>query len=191
MSLHRSMRPTQLAPSLFIAWIFQVNGTLTIANTVQMILVGGARAANIFWAVNGAVTAGTTSHLEGVFLGKTGITLQTGATANSRLLAQTLVALQQVRRVFFACTCIISSHDFAPAGYCDCVTDVNPAGTIVTLILYKNRTIFCFRSCLYHAIKYTWPTLLASNSLFFVLRPIHTRVAHAPLNITSQQPDGT
>ncbi|KAJ7772284.1 antifreeze protein [Mycena metata] len=77
-------------------WIFQVNGTLTIANGVQMILVGGARAVNIVWATAGAVTAGTSSHLEGVFLGKTGITLKTGATANSRLLAQTLVALQQV-----------------------------------------------------------------------------------------------
>ncbi|KAJ7772297.1 antifreeze protein [Mycena metata] len=76
-------------------WIFQVNGTLTIANGVQMILVG-ARAVNIVWATAGAVTAGTSSHLEGVFLGKTGITLKTGATANSRLLAQTLVALQQV-----------------------------------------------------------------------------------------------
>jgi hypothetical protein len=93
------MRPTQLASSLFTAWIFQVNGTLTIANGVKMILVGGARAANIFWAMTDAVTAGSTSHLEGVFLGKTGITLQTGATANSRLLAQTLVALQKVHRV--------------------------------------------------------------------------------------------
>ncbi|KAJ6506539.1 antifreeze protein [Mycena sanguinolenta] len=76
-------------------WIFQVNGTLTIANGVQMILVGGADAAKIVWAITDAVTAGTNSHLKGVFLGKTGITLETGATANSRLLAQTLVALQQ------------------------------------------------------------------------------------------------
>jgi len=76
-------------------WIFQVNGTLTIANSVQMILVGGADAAKIVWAITDAVTAGTNSHLKGVFIGKTGITLQTGATANSRLLAQTLVTLQK------------------------------------------------------------------------------------------------
>jgi hypothetical protein len=43
-----------------------------------------------------SMTAGTTSHLEGVFLGKTGITLKTGSTANGRLLAQTLVALDSV-----------------------------------------------------------------------------------------------
>ncbi|KAJ7448415.1 antifreeze protein [Mycena latifolia] len=76
-------------------WIFQVTGTLTIANSVKMTLVGGALAANIVWAMTDAVTAGTSSHLEGVFLGQTGITLQTGATANSRLLSQTLVALDQ------------------------------------------------------------------------------------------------
>ncbi|KAJ6552621.1 antifreeze protein [Mycena vulgaris] len=80
--------------NLATAWIFQVAGTLTIANSVKMILLG-AHAANIVWVVADAVTAGTNSHLEGVFLGKTGITLQTGATANSRLLAQTLVALQE------------------------------------------------------------------------------------------------
>jgi hypothetical protein len=78
------------------AWIFQVTGTLNMANAVKMTLTGGAVAANIVWVATGAITAGTTSHFEGVILGKTGITLQTGATANSRLLAQTAVALQQV-----------------------------------------------------------------------------------------------
>lgn len=78
------------------AWIFQVTGTLTVANGVRMTLSGGAVAANIVWVVTDSITAGTTSHLEGVFLAKTSITLETGSTANSRLLAQTLVALQSV-----------------------------------------------------------------------------------------------
>ncbi|KAJ7718251.1 antifreeze protein [Mycena metata] len=76
-------------------WIFQVTGTLDIATDVQMTLSSGALATNIVWVATGAITAGTGSHFEGVVLGKTGITLQTGATANSRLLAQTLVALQK------------------------------------------------------------------------------------------------
>ncbi|KAJ7815829.1 antifreeze protein [Mycena leptocephala] len=76
-------------------WIFQVTGTLTMANGVHMTLTGGAVPKNIVWVVTGAVTAGTTSLFQGVILGKTGITLQTGATANSRLLAQTAVALQK------------------------------------------------------------------------------------------------
>ncbi|KAJ7136571.1 antifreeze protein [Mycena epipterygia] len=75
-------------------WIFQVNGTLSIATGKKMVLVG-ALPSNIVWVVTGAVTAGAGSHLEGVILGMTSITLQTGTTANSRLLAQTSVALQQ------------------------------------------------------------------------------------------------
>ncbi|KAJ7434549.1 hypothetical protein FB451DRAFT_1311296 [Mycena latifolia] len=60
-----------------------------------MTLAGGALASNIVWVVTGSVTAGAGAHLEGVILGKTSITLQTGTTANSRLLAQTFVALQK------------------------------------------------------------------------------------------------
>ncbi|KAJ6526477.1 antifreeze protein [Mycena vulgaris] len=76
-------------------WIFQVTGTLIMANAIHITLTGGALPKNIVWVVTGAVTTGTTSLFQGVILGKTGITLKTGATANSRLLAQTAVALQQ------------------------------------------------------------------------------------------------
>ncbi|KAJ7037335.1 antifreeze-related protein [Mycena alexandri] len=59
-------------------WIFQVIGTLTMANAVHMTLTGGALPKNIVWVVTGAVTTGTTSVFQGVILGKTGITLKTG-----------------------------------------------------------------------------------------------------------------
>jgi hypothetical protein len=75
-------------------WIFQVAGTLNASSAVKVILSGGAQAKNIFWQVSGAVTLGTTSHFEGVVLGKTGINLKTGASINGRLLAQTAVTLQ-------------------------------------------------------------------------------------------------
>ena len=54
----------------------------------------GAQAKNIFWQVAGAVTIGTTAHLEGVVLAKTLIAVNTGASVNGRLLAQTAVTLQ-------------------------------------------------------------------------------------------------
>lgn len=75
-------------------WIFQVAGTLNMSSAVRITLAGGAKARNIFWQASGAVTLGTTSHFEGIILGKTGINLQTGATINGRLLAQTAVTLQ-------------------------------------------------------------------------------------------------
>ncbi|KAJ7126225.1 antifreeze protein [Mycena epipterygia] len=76
-------------------WIFQVTGTLSVVANAKMVLAGGALASNIVWVVTGAINAAAGAHLEGVVLGKTAITLQTGATANSRLLAQTFVALQK------------------------------------------------------------------------------------------------
>lgn len=75
-------------------WIFQVAGTLTMSSAVNIKLAGGAQAKNIFWQTTGAVTLGTTSHFEGTILSATGINLQTGASINGRLLAQTAVTLQ-------------------------------------------------------------------------------------------------
>ncbi|KAJ6551341.1 antifreeze protein [Mycena capillaripes] len=76
-------------------WIFQISGTLSVAAAKKMVLAGGALASNIVWVVGGGVTIAAGAHVEGVILGKTSITLLTGATANSRLLAQTAVALQK------------------------------------------------------------------------------------------------
>jgi hypothetical protein len=75
-------------------WIFKVAGTLDLAAANSVILSGGALPKNIFWQVSGAVTLGTTSHFEGVILAATNIAVQTGATVNGRLLAQTAVDLQ-------------------------------------------------------------------------------------------------
>jgi hypothetical protein len=75
-------------------FIFQVAGTLKMSSSVRVTLTGGVQAKNIFWVVSDAVTFGTTSHFEGNILGKTGINMQTGATINGRMLAQTAVTLQ-------------------------------------------------------------------------------------------------
>ncbi len=75
-------------------WIFQVSGTLTVSSGVNVTLVGGAQAKNIFWQIADAVTLGTTSHFEGNILCKKAINLQTGASINGRLLSQTAVTLQ-------------------------------------------------------------------------------------------------
>ena len=75
-------------------WIFQIAGTLKEANAARVTLAGGALAKNIFWQAAGAVTLGTTAHFEGVVLAKTMVAVNTGATVNGRLLAQTAVTLQ-------------------------------------------------------------------------------------------------
>lgn len=75
-------------------FIFQVAGTLKMSSSVSVTLEGGVQAKNIYWVVSDAVTFGTTSHFEGNILGMTGINMQTGATINGRMLAQTAVTLQ-------------------------------------------------------------------------------------------------
>jgi hypothetical protein len=75
-------------------FIFQVDGTVNVSSAVKIILTGGVQAKNIFWQAAGAVTLGTTSHFEGNILCQTGINMQTGASINGRLLAQTAVTLQ-------------------------------------------------------------------------------------------------
>ena len=75
-------------------WIFQIAGTLNEASAKNVILAGGAQAKNVFWQTAGAVTIGTTAHFEGTILSKTMIAMNTGASTNGRLLAQTAVTLQ-------------------------------------------------------------------------------------------------
>jgi hypothetical protein len=74
-------------------WIFQISGNLSVTSAVTITLAGGAQAKNIFWQVAGQATLGTTSHFEGIILSMTGITMQTGATLNGQVLAQTAVIL--------------------------------------------------------------------------------------------------
>ncbi len=74
-------------------WIFQIAQDLTIGNGVMVTLGGSAQPKNIFWQVAGQTSLGTTSDFKGIILCMTQIVVQTGATVNGRLLAQTQVTL--------------------------------------------------------------------------------------------------
>lgn len=76
-------------------WIFEIAQGLTLNSNVKVLLSGGAQAKNIFWQVSGAVTVGTTAHLEGIVLTQTAVAMDNGASINGRLLAQTAVTLNQ------------------------------------------------------------------------------------------------
>ncbi len=74
-------------------WIFEIAQDLTLSSGAKIILAGGALPRNIFWQVSGLVDLGTTAHLEGIVLSQTSIALQTGASINGRLLAQSAVTI--------------------------------------------------------------------------------------------------
>jgi uncharacterized protein (UPF0333 family) len=68
-------------------FIFQITTKFTTTSGRTVILSGGARAANIFWAVGSSATLGTTSVVYGNILAHKSISLATGATLHGRALA--------------------------------------------------------------------------------------------------------
>jgi hypothetical protein len=70
-------------------FIFQMASTLTTTVGRQVILSGGAKAANVYWQVGSSATLGTGSVFKGNILALASITVTTGATVEGRLLART------------------------------------------------------------------------------------------------------
>src|SRR5437763_8789391 len=70
-------------------FVFQTLSTFTTTSSRQVILRGGARAANIYWQVGSSATLGPSSVFKGNILASTSITLQNGAAVEGRLLART------------------------------------------------------------------------------------------------------
>jgi hypothetical protein len=70
-------------------WVIQVGSGLTTFTGSQMILAGGAQAANIFWQVGSSATLGANSLFYGTILAQVSISLGTGAALDGRALART------------------------------------------------------------------------------------------------------
>jgi type VI secretion system secreted protein VgrG len=70
-------------------FIFQVGSGLTTATSSQVVLIGGAQAANIFWQVGSSATLGTYSIFNGTIMAQASVSIATGAALNGRALART------------------------------------------------------------------------------------------------------
>jgi hypothetical protein len=69
-------------------FIFQIASTLTTTSGRQVILSGGAKAANVYWQVGTSAVLGTTSVFKGTIMADQSITLTTGANLEGRALAR-------------------------------------------------------------------------------------------------------
>ena len=69
-------------------WIFQTGSTLITASNSIVALTGGAQACHVFWQVGSSATLGTNTDFMGNILALESITLDTGATADGRVLAR-------------------------------------------------------------------------------------------------------
>jgi hypothetical protein len=68
-------------------FIFQIKSGLRVATGGRVVLIGGAKASNVFWQVGSSATVGGTL-FRGNILASASITLQTGATVDGRVLTQ-------------------------------------------------------------------------------------------------------
>jgi hypothetical protein len=69
-------------------FIFQIASTLTTSAGRQVILSGGAKAANVYWQVGTSAVLGTTSVFKGTIMADQSITLTTGAALEGRALTR-------------------------------------------------------------------------------------------------------
>jgi hypothetical protein len=69
-------------------FIFQMGSTFTTTSGRQVVLIGGAQSANVFWQVGSSATIGTTSGMKGNILADQSISIETGATLDGRALAR-------------------------------------------------------------------------------------------------------
>jgi hypothetical protein len=70
-------------------WIFQIGTSLTTSTSSTMLLINGAQANNIFWAVGSAATLGATSLCVGNVVAEATVSVGNGAVVNGRLISLT------------------------------------------------------------------------------------------------------
>ena len=87
-SLEISSGDLTLAGDANAVWIFQMVSTLVTTTGRQVILSGGAQAANVFWQVGSSATIGGSSGFKGTIMAAQSITMVTSATLEGRALAR-------------------------------------------------------------------------------------------------------
>jgi hypothetical protein len=132
-------------------WIFQMGSTLITTAGRQVILSGGAQAANIFWQVGSSATLGTTSAFKGNILALTSIALQTGATLEGRALARSGAVTLDANTITTPSTVSASAILVSGAGVTGLYTDavaqsVDPATKTITVPLSVGTQFYRIRA---------------------------------------------
>jgi hypothetical protein len=70
-------------------WIFQVGSALTVNNSAQVLLINGAKASNVFWAIGSSSTLGTSVSFKGSILAQSSNSLGTLSVVEGRVLCST------------------------------------------------------------------------------------------------------
>ncbi|RAL62437.1 hypothetical protein DID88_005003 [Monilinia fructigena] len=90
-------------------WVFQIASTLIAGSASSVVLINGASACNVYWAVGSSATIGSTSAFVGNILASASISLVTGATNQGGLYAGAAITLDDNVVSAGTCTPIIST----------------------------------------------------------------------------------
>jgi Ice-binding-like/Bacterial Ig-like domain len=119
-------------------FVIQVNGALSLAAGAQVKLAGGAQASNVFWAVNGAFSAGANALFAGTVLASTAGAIGADSLINGRVLAETAVTMNSDQ--FYSAPPTITLTGGAAADINDSTptisgtTDVGTSGVVTVTI---------------------------------------------------------
>jgi hypothetical protein len=131
-------------------WIFQMGSTLVTTVGRQVILSGGAQAANVFWQVGSSATIGGSSVFKGTIMANQSITMNTSATLEGRALARNgAVALDANTITIPAATSpvLLQSAAVVAGPYTDAAgQSVNLATTTITVPLSGSTQYYRIRS---------------------------------------------
>jgi hypothetical protein len=84
-------------------FLFQAGSTLVTAADAHFILINGAKAENVIWALGTAATRGANSVLEGSILAGTAITFGTQSGLHGCVLAQSVVTFESEGSINIPC----------------------------------------------------------------------------------------
>jgi hypothetical protein len=143
-------------------FIFQMQSTLITTGPRQVILIGGARACNVFWQVGSSATLGGNTIFKGNILAYTSITLDSGAMLEGRALAQNGAVSLDANTVTVPIGVALLSAAVVTGPYTDAIgQSVNPATRTITVPVSGSMQFY--RLCSASALTITRITLSAGN----------------------------
>ncbi|WP_249042007.1 ice-binding family protein [Polaribacter glomeratus] len=120
-------------------FILKFDGAFTVGVGTQINLIGGTRAANVFWISEGAMSIGASSHLKGTFIAHPGaLTVGLNCTVNGRLLS-TEGALTVGAGTVAAMPLGLSTIPIKCSGNCDPATAVDVLRSLKQYALFTSN----------------------------------------------------
>jgi hypothetical protein len=125
-------------------FLFQVDTSMLVAAGCKIVLINGAKAENVVWAIGTMFTSGAGVDFKGSIMAGTAVTLGAANFLEGSILALTAVTLGAENQVK-GCIVALSAIAFGPANY---VSVVVKADTVIDFPLYANANDKIIVACM-------------------------------------------